>query len=363
MEHIGIDLGSSKSAICIACETGVLLLETTVRTLELESFLAKRPASRVVLESCAESRRVAQRALELGHEARIIPTSFVRSLGIGSRNIKNDKRDARNIVMASIRLGDELPHVHIRSDEMVAIQDVVRARSSLVSQRTMAINFVRAQLRKELLGRGPRATPLTFSKQVRELVGDNHGVEIGAHLAIIDALNKQIAALDKRIKEMAKTSEPAARLQKITGVGPIIALAFLAAVDDPKRFASGRHLASYVGLSPGENTTGGNIRRTSIIAAGQKQLRGLLVQSAHTMLNARKTREPMAEWALEIERRRGRKVAVCALARRLSVVMWAMLRDETRYDPTQTRSRIRPAPQASSPETTFGDVFASTSVT
>jgi hypothetical protein len=101
-------------------------------------------------------------------------------------------------------------------------------------------------------------------------------------------------------------------------------------------------VASYIGLSPGENTTGGNVRRTGIIAAGQRQLRGLLVQAAHVMLNARKTREPMAEWALELERRRGRKVAVCALARRLAVVMWAMLRDGTRYDPTQTRSRQRP---------------------
>jgi transposase len=63
------------------------------------------------------------------------------------------------------------------------------------------------------------------------------------------------------------------------------------------------------------------------------------VQAAHVMLNARKTREPMAQWALEIERRRGRKVAVCALARRLSVVMWAMLRDGSRYDPTMSRRR------------------------
>jgi transposase len=97
-------------------------------------------------------------------------------------------------------------------------------------------------------------------------------------------------------------------------------------------------------LNPGENTTGGKVRRTGIVAAGQKQLRGLLVQAAHSMCNARKAREPMAQWALELERRRGRKVAVCALARRLAIVMWAMLRDGTRYEPTMTRPREHSSP-------------------
>jgi transposase len=164
-------------------------------------------------------------------------------------------------------------------------------------------------------------------------------VHVSAHLFVIDTLNEQIATLDARIKAVGKASEPVMRLQRITGVGPIVALAFFAVFDDPKRFASGSQVASYLGLSPGESTTGGNIRRTGIIAAGQKHLRSLLIQSAHVMINARKTREPMAVWAQEIARRRGKKVAICALARRLAIVMWAMLRDETAYDPSRTRSR------------------------
>jgi transposase len=323
----------------VVSSDGEVVLERTIGTSEIDRFLAKRSPSRLAIESCAESRKVALMAREHGHQVRVVPTSFVRSLGVGARRIKTDKRDARSLAIASFRLGDELPQVHIRSDETAAIQDLVRARASLVSMRTMAINFVRAQLRKELLGRGPRGTAQTFCARVRELVGETPSLEVSAHLKIVDALNEQITELDSRMKETSKASESATRLQAITGVGPIVALAFLAAIDDPKRFASVSHVASYLGLSPGENTTGGKVRRTGIVAAGQRQMRTLLVQAAHVMLNARKTREPMAAWALELERRRGRKVAVCALARRLAAIMWAMLRDGTRYDPGLTRPR------------------------
>jgi transposase len=344
MEHIGIDLGASRSAICAVSSEGAVLLERALGTREIEHFLSKRSKSRVAVESCAESRLVAIRAREQGHDVRVVPSVFVRSLGIGTRRIKTDKRDAKNLAIASFRLGDELPHIHIRSNDAAALQDLVRARSNLVSLRTMAINFVRAQLRKALLGTGPRRSAKTFCSGVREILGENTLLEVNAHLATIDVVNEQIEGLEKKMKAVAEASEPATRLRNITGVGPIVSVAFLAAIADPKRFASGSHLASYIGLSPGENTTGGKVHRTGIVAAGQRQLRGLLVQAAHSMLNARRTREPMAQWALKLERRRGRKVAVCALARRLAIVMWAMLRDGTRYDPTMTRPRERADP-------------------
>lgn len=352
MEHVGIDLGASRSALCVVSSQGTVLLERTIQTSEIERILSKRPLSRVAIESCAESRLVAIRVREQGHDVRVVPSVFVRSLGIGTRRIKTDKRDARSLATASFRLGDQLPHIHVRSNEAAALQDLVRARSSLVAQRTMAINFVRAQLRKALLGRGPRRTAKTFCSAVREMIGQDESLHVHAHLATIDGLNEQIDGLDRKMKLVADANESAKRLRKIRGVGPIVSLAFLAAIADPKRFRTGSHLASYIGLSPGENTTGGNVRRTAIVAAGQKQLRGLLVQAAHSMLNTRMAPDPMAQWALELERRRGRKVAVCALARRLAIVMWAMLRDATSYDPTMTRSR-----QHSDPATQLADAI------
>jgi transposase len=337
MEHVGIDLGTSRSAVCLVNGVGSIIKEQEVRTAEIGRFLANLSPSRVAIESCAESRAVAKLAQERAHEVRIVPTTFVRSLGIGARKIKTDKRDARNLAIASFRLGDELPSIHVRSDEGSMLQDLVRARANLVGQRTSAINFVRAQFRKALLGRGPKASSKTFAARVRETLGDAHGLEIESHLAVIEALNEQLHSLEAKMHELAKTNADACRLQQISGVGPIVSLSFLATIDDPARFGSAAQLGSYLGLSPGEKTTGGQVRRTGIISAGQKHMRALLVQAAHVMLNARRTREPIAVWAQELAERRGRKLAVCALARRLAVVMWAMLRDGTSYDPARTK--------------------------
>jgi len=196
MEHIGIDLGGSRSAVCVVSSEGTVLLERTIKTSEVERVMSKRASSRVAIESCAESRLVAIRVRERGHDVRVVPSVFDRCLGIGARRIKTDKRDARHLAMASFRLGDELRHIHIRNDESAALQDLVRARSSLVGQRTMAINFVRAQLRKALLGRGPRRTAKTFCEAVRELVGEDTTLQGNAHLATIDVLNEQVEALE-----------------------------------------------------------------------------------------------------------------------------------------------------------------------
>lgn len=340
MEHVGIDLGSSQSAICMLSADGTIKREVTLRTDELERFFEKQAPRVMVMESCAESRKVALLAGQHSHVVRVVPTSTVRALNVGARGIKTDKRDARNLAEASFRLGDKLPTVHVRGDELAATQDLINCRASLIQARTAAINFTRSFLRKALISR-PRCVPENFCKRIRPLItpeDDPHGV-IAAQLAVIETHNEQIATLDKRIATLAKENEKAERLQKIPGVGPIVALAFLVAIDDPKRFASASHVASYVGLSPGENTTGGRVRRTGVIAAGQKQLRALLVQAAHSKMNARKNLDPLALWARDLEQSKNRKVATCALARRLAVVMWAMLRDDAQYDPGKTRAR------------------------
>lgn len=340
MEHIGIDLGASRSSICIMSSTGELTQERTVETRKLFPFLSKRGPAHVVIESCAESRKVALMARELDHEVRVVPTSFVRSLGIGTRRIKTDKRDARNLALAAFRLGDQLPHVHIRSDDAEQKKDLLGSRANLITMRTSAINFVRSSLRRQLKPRIGRA-PESFCANVRDTF-DEVPPEIEVHLTLIGTLNEQIAILDRKIRKLARADEDAQRLQKIPGVGPIVSLAFLATIDQPERFAAAANVASYLGLSPGENTTGGNVKRTGIIAAGQRQMRALLVQAAHSMMNSRRTTEPMAAWAHELARKKGRKVATCALARRLAVVMWAMLRDGSSYDPTLTKPRARP---------------------
>lgn len=338
MKHIGIDLGSRQSAMCTT-EGGNVLSERTLKTVDLGRWFAKSEPCRVVLESCAESRRIALLAQAAGHEVRIVPSMFVRSLGVGARKIKTDKRDARALADASFRMGEKLPSIHIRSDASVALQDLLNSRQSVIATRTKAINTVRGYMRKELLERVKGDSTL-FAARVREALGDmaENELAISVHLAIIDTANEQLAKIETRLKQLADSNEEAQRLRKLPGVGPIIALAFIAAIDDAKRFPSAEKVASFAGLCPGENTTGGNRKRIGIIGAGKTWLRSLLVQGAHSALNSQQ-RDPLLLWARGLEQRKGRKVAVCALARKLAVIMWAMLRDGSRYDPRMNRPR------------------------
>jgi hypothetical protein len=113
MDHIAIDLGGLESQICVRGPDGQVLEEVRQRTARLGSYLKKRPPARVILETCAEAFRVADAALELGHEVRVVPATLVGSLGVGSRGVKTDRRDAQILSEVSTRI--DLPSVHIRA--------------------------------------------------------------------------------------------------------------------------------------------------------------------------------------------------------------------------------------------------------
>ena len=106
-------------------------------------------------------------------------------------------------------------------------------------------------------------------------------------------------------------------------------------LDTVERFATVAQLQSYLGLVPGEHQSGDKQRRTKTIKCGAAQARSALVQSAWCLYRTRKT-DPIVVWALEVEKRRGRKIAISALARKLAAIMFVIWRDGTTYDPFRT---------------------------
>jgi hypothetical protein len=135
--------------------------------------------------------------------------------------------------------------------------------------------------------------------------------------------------------ELAAVSagEPAIRLLTTApGVGTVVAAAFVSVVDEAKRFRKGHQLQSYLGLVPCESTTGGKRRLGSISKQGNSYMRALLVQAAWTILRSTDLSDPLRLWGQQVAGRRGKQVAVVAVARRLAAVLWAMWRDGTVYD-------------------------------
>jgi transposase len=135
------------------------------------------------------------------------------------------------------------------------------------------------------------------------------------------------------VAHLLRAEEPVVnQLMTAPGVGPMVAASFVSVLDDAKRFRGGHHLESYLGLVPGEDTTGRKRRQGAITKQGNGYLRALLIQSSWSILRTAPKDDPLRRWAETIARRRGKRIAVIALARRLAGVLWAMWRNGTLYD-------------------------------
>ena len=329
MEHIAIDLGGRKSAICIRDEKGRIVQEQTIGTRHLDVFLGSRPKSRVIVETCAEAFGVADVAVAQGHEVRIVPSTLVRALGVGARGIKTDRRDAQALSQASTL--QDLPTVHLRSQASRDLKSRLGMRSALVRSRTQQINCVRGFLRGQRT-RPRGGDPATFAKRVRELGPTMEFVEV--LLESIEHLSRQIAVCDKLIAKVVKGNEVCQRLMTVPGVGPITALSVMASLDEVGRFEGAHAVQSYLGLSPGENSSSLRVRKTSITKAGQVYARYALVQAAKSARRCRPS-DPMVVWSRAIEDRKNSQIATVALARKMAGILFAIWRDGTTYRPNE----------------------------
>jgi transposase len=334
MEHIGIDLGSKESQVCVRSADGEIVGEWRCRTDKLVGFLQDRPGARVIVETCTEAFRIAALAQRAGHDVRVVAATLVRSLGVGHRGLKNDVRDARVLSAASCRM--DLPSVHIPTAISQEVKAICVSREALIKTRTQLIGRVRAYVRARL-GRVLRATPESLPKRARQaLLHDPEGLpaHLDRVLVALEALSQQIADADTELRTLAGADERMTRLMTVPGVGPVTAARFVAAIDDVGRFPTAASVASYLGLVPGENTTGFRTKRTRLTRAGAPQVRWALGQAAWSLYIRRQT-DPMVVWAKQIADRRGRQVAIMALARKLAHVLYALWKHETSYDPSR----------------------------
>jgi transposase len=332
VQHVAIDLGSKESQVCVRSADGTILVEKKHPTHKLDALMRTWPSSRVVLETSSEAFRIADQAKSAGHEVRVVKSTLSKQLGVGERGIKNDVRDARKLSEVSCRI--DLPTVFVPSENARAWRSEVRSRETMIATRTKLINHVRGWLRTQLWTL-PRGATETLPARVRAQAEKQQSA-VPAHieesLVVLDVMNTQVTASMKRITKLARSSELCRRLMTTPGVGPVTAIAFAAAIDEVSRFRRAHQLASYLGLTPGEDSSSKRERRTSITKAGPASVRRNLVQAAWVALRCRPN-DPMVLWANRIAERRGKFIAVCALARKLATVMYAMWRDSTNYSP------------------------------
>ena len=331
MEHVAIDLGGRESQVCVRRADGTVVEERRCRTDELGVYLARRPPSRVILETCAEAFHVTDLAKAAGHEVRVVPSMLVKALGVGARGVKNDRKDAQALSEASARM--ELPSVHVPSRLSRELRARCTSREALIAARTQLINSARGWARTE--GWRPRSGAVeTFPQRLRAAAGPNLPAHIESLLVVLEALNEQIRNADRELAKVAKQEPTCRLLTTMPGVGAVTSVRMMAALDEVSRFESASKVQAFLGLVPGEHSSSDRQRRTGITKAGPPSVRRTLIQAAWC-LRIKRPSDPMVQWATEVERRRGKFVAVVALARKMAGVLFAMWRDGKAYDPSR----------------------------
>ncbi|MDZ7824199.1 MAG: IS110 family transposase [Ahrensia sp.] len=329
MQTLAIDLGKQSFHLYGITDDGEVISRKVSRT-KLRDVVTKLHPASVVMEACASSHHWGRTFEALGYTVRLIHPRFVKPFVKGS---KNDAVDAEAIFDADSR--PNMRFVPLKSAEQQDLQSLHRMRDRLIVQRTALINHTRGLLAEYGLIMPVGAA--RFRLQVEELV--NTAELSGLAKSLFGKLIEEYRALDTRISEVdgmlveiCRTNERCKRLTSLPGVGPVVATALVAAIDDGRHFESGRALAAWIGLVPRQYTTGGKPRLGGIGKRANHYLRRQLVHGARSaLLRIARYDDQRSKWAQALLARVGHNKTLVAMANKTARIAWAMLRSEESY--------------------------------
>jgi len=337
MDTIGLDLHKRESQLCIIAENGSISERRIVTSRErFTAVLGNCPRARILLEASTESEWVAQYLESLGHEVIIADPNYAPMYATRSRRVKTDKRDALALAEA-LNLSAYRP-VHRVSAERRHIRAELAVREALVRTRTRYVSLAKALVRRDGL-RVSGSEADRVDRKIAELdLSDALASELMPLFQVLAPINEQIDAADQRIAALSKNDREVALLITAPSIGPVTASAIVATVDDISRFQSAHQFEAFLGLVPGERSSGEKRRVGKITKAGNSRVRYLLVEAAwRIMRSKREETAALRAWALLIATRRGKRIAVVALARRLAGILYAMWRDKSPYNAENLR--------------------------
>lgn len=329
----GIDVSLEDSSICVVNGDGGIVREAKAPSdpAGLIGWFAGSglKLERIGLEAGPLSQWLHAALVGAGLASELIETRHVRQ-AFKTMPVKTDKKDARGIAQL-MRLGWFRP-VHCKSLPAQEIRAVLTARKILQSK----LHDIDLSLRGILRGFGlkvGKTTPRTFAARVRELV-EGHATLEGIAASLLkahDVLASELAGFNRRLRAMARDHGDARRLMTMPGVGVLVSLTFVAAIDVPGRFRSSRAVGPHFGLTPKRYQSGETDRSGHISKVGDAGVRTALYEAANVILTRPVKGSDLKTWALGVARRAGPRKARVALARKLAVVLHHMLTDGTTF--------------------------------
>jgi transposase len=335
MDHYaGIDVSLEYSSVAIVDATGKIIREAKVLS-EPAMLIAWFGALglnlvRIGLEAGPLSQWLYAALRGAGLAIELIETRHVRN-ALKTMPVKTDRKDARGIAEL-MRLGWHRP-VHCKSMAAQEVRALLTTRDLVQSK----LHDVEMSLRGILRGFGlkvGKTTPRQFEARILELVAGHPSLEAIAKalLAVRAVMLREFNAFEKRVRKMARSDTQARLLMSVPGVGPIVALTFASAIDDPARFKSSKSVGAHFGLTPKKYQSGETDITGRISKIGDKGVRTVSYQAAHVMLTRPvKGCSALKSWAMKLAKRVGMKKAKVALARKLTVIMHRMLVDGTTF--------------------------------
>lgn len=331
---VGIDLGKTAFHVHGVDAAGQTVIQRRFTRKALHNWLARLEPCLIGMETCSGAHHLGRWLRQQGHDVRLMNPRYVKPY---VKTNKNDARDAEAICEAVTR--PQMRFVPIKSVAQQEVQMMHRVRSRIVAERTALANQVRGFLREFgiTVGEGIRVLrrllPQILEDACNELSASGRSLlwQLREELVLLD---ERVELMDARLRAQALGDERCRRLQSVPGIGPLTATALVSAIGDIGSFGSGRHLAAWLGLVPKQHSTGGKPRLLGISKRGDRYLRTLLIHGARAALRGAMHRDDRcSRWVLALEKRRGRNVAIVALANKMARMAWAMWTTEQDYRP------------------------------
>ena len=324
--YVGIDLAKNVFALHGVNATGVVQLrQPRVTRGKLNEVVAALPPCTISIEACSGAHHWARLFVAHGHTVKLMAPKLVTPYRMSGKRGKNDAADAAAICEAVQR--PTMRFVPVKSQEQQSRLMVHRARQGYVAARTACINRIRGLLAEFgiVLPQKAEVVRREAGRHLEDLPGYANLV-IGDLLSEVHHLDERIKQYDVHVRAMAKDCTAAQQLMQLCGVGETTATAIVAMVGNAAEFASGRQFAAWLGLVPGQYSSGGKARLGRITKAGDAYLRSLLVLGARAVLNAAAAKaDRLSRWALALRERRGYWKAVVAIAAKNARMAWAVL--------------------------------------
>lgn len=305
---------------------GVCVLRRQVRRAQLLPLIAQLPPCTVAMEACGGAHEWGRRIQALGHRVKLIAPQFVKPFVKGN---KTDRNDAEAICEAAQRPG--MRFVALKTVEQQQVLAMHRVRSAMIKTRTALANQLRGLLAEFglIIPQGLQH----LRRQLPDLLEDADNSlpallreELAIQSQRLRELDAEVRRLTLRIEQHVRSDTRAQALMQRRGVGPLIASAFSAELGDPRAFKNGRQVAAWLGLVPGQHSTGGKPILLGISKRGDAYLRTLLIHGARTVMRtADRHEDALTQWARSVKARRGVHKATVALANKMARQLWAQL--------------------------------------